>query len=252
MPLRIAFDLDGVLADMESELVHQAELLFGEQVTRQLQAQAEADRAPASAAPGASPETATERELGVPRAAESSMEVLPLSALQMTVRQQSRLWRHVEGIDGFWEKLEETEPGVVARLATLAAERRWEVLFLTKRPACAGATTQLQSQRWLSAKGFPLPSVYVVQESAGALPPRWASTSSSTTARRTAWTSWSIPRPARFWCGARMRPGCRPWPVASGSASSSRSTNAWISWPWLTRCHRSAPASSTGSCGCWG
>ena len=167
MPLRIAFDLDGVLADMESELVHQAELLFGEQVTRQLQAQAEADRAPASAAPGASPETAAERELGVPRAAESSMEVLPLSALQMTVRQQSRLWRQVEGIDGFWEKLEETEPGVVARLATLAAERRWEVLFLTKRPACAGATTQLQSQRWLSAKGFPLPSVYVVQESRG-------------------------------------------------------------------------------------
>ena len=30
MPLRIAFDLDGVLADMKSELVRQAELLFGE------------------------------------------------------------------------------------------------------------------------------------------------------------------------------------------------------------------------------
>src|SRR5205814_2107959 len=30
LPLRIAFDLDGVLADMEGELVRQAEILFGE------------------------------------------------------------------------------------------------------------------------------------------------------------------------------------------------------------------------------
>ncbi len=37
MPLRIAFDLDGVLADMESELVRQAEAIFGEAMTRRLQ-----------------------------------------------------------------------------------------------------------------------------------------------------------------------------------------------------------------------
>src|SRR5260221_10304965 len=36
MPLRIGFDLDGVLAAMESELVRQAEILFGEQMTRRL------------------------------------------------------------------------------------------------------------------------------------------------------------------------------------------------------------------------
>ena len=40
MSLRIAFDLDGVLADMDGELAHQAQLLFGERVTRRLQAQA--------------------------------------------------------------------------------------------------------------------------------------------------------------------------------------------------------------------
>ena len=34
MPLRIAFDLDGVLADMDSELVRRAERLFGEALTR--------------------------------------------------------------------------------------------------------------------------------------------------------------------------------------------------------------------------
>ena len=33
VPLRIAFDLDGVLADMESELVRQAEILFGDAMT---------------------------------------------------------------------------------------------------------------------------------------------------------------------------------------------------------------------------
>jgi hypothetical protein len=40
MPLRIAFDLDGVLADMEGELVRQAETLFGEAMTRRLQERA--------------------------------------------------------------------------------------------------------------------------------------------------------------------------------------------------------------------
>ena len=46
-------------------------------------------------------------------------------------------------------------------------DRRWEIIFLTKRPETAGATAQVQSQRWLESKGFPLPSVYVVQGSRG-------------------------------------------------------------------------------------
>ena len=40
MPLRIAFDLDGVFADMEGELLSQSKILFGEQVIIQLQQQA--------------------------------------------------------------------------------------------------------------------------------------------------------------------------------------------------------------------
>ena len=85
----------------------------------------------------------------------------------MTERQQRRLWRHVESIDGFWETLKEIEPGIVARLAALASERRWELIFLTKRPESAGATAQVQTQRWLQAHGFTLPSVFVVQGSRG-------------------------------------------------------------------------------------
>ena len=59
------------------------------------------------------------------------------------------------------------EPGAVAYLAAIAAERRWDVLFVTTRPASAGDTTQVQSQRWLETHGFPRPSVYVVKGSRG-------------------------------------------------------------------------------------
>ena len=72
-----------------------------------------------------------------------------------------------EAIEDFWESLNEIEPGVISRLAGIAAERRWEIIFLTKRPQSAGATAQVQSQRWLESKGFDLPSVYVVQGSRG-------------------------------------------------------------------------------------
>lgn len=152
MALRIGFDLDGVLADMEGELVRQAEVVFGESMTRKLR-----DRIPDA------PVDAKTEE-----AAEPVPDNAPtLVTLNMTARQQRKLWRHVESIDNFWETLEELEPGVVARLAALARDRRWEIIFLTKRPESAGATSQVQSQRWLEAKGFPLPSVYVVQGSRG-------------------------------------------------------------------------------------
>jgi hypothetical protein len=149
--LRLGFDLDGVLADMEAELVRQSERLFGEPMTRLLQERAKGQEPP------------TDHELP-----EGVAEIVPrLVKLQMTSRQERRLWRHVEEIDGFWESLEELEPGVIARLAGLALERRWEVIFLTKRPETAGATAQVQTQRWLEARGFTLPSVFVVQGSRG-------------------------------------------------------------------------------------
>lgn len=124
MSLRIAFDLDGVLADMDRELRRVSGTLFGR----------------------ADGETRT-----------------------LTARQVERLWRHVETVDNFWETLDEVEPGVIARLFATAEARRWEVLFLTKRPASAGATSQMQTQRWLAARGYPLPSVFVVQGSRGSI-----------------------------------------------------------------------------------
>jgi len=161
--LRIAFDLDGMLADMEAELVRQAERLFGEAMTRRLAERAVEVSATATATAADTPET-TERQ----DAAEASPDnVPPLLKLNMTTRQQRKLWNHIESIENFWQTLVELEPGVIARLATIASERRWEVIFLTKRPETAGLTAQVQSQRWLESKGFRLPSVFVVQGSRG-------------------------------------------------------------------------------------
>jgi hypothetical protein len=163
LPLRIAFDLDGVFADMEAELVRQAETLFGEAMTRRLEERAVETRAAGHSA-DTPPEGTEERQA----AAETSSEnVPPLLKLNMTSRQQRKLWSHVESIEDFWQTLSELEPGVLSRLAAIASDRRWEVIFLTKRPETIGSTAQVQSQRWLESKGFTLPSVYVVQGSRG-------------------------------------------------------------------------------------
>ena len=156
MPLRIAFDLDGVFADMDGELVRQAEILFGETMTRRLKERAAAPKDEADSGP-----------LISPAATKAPDDTPPMLKLNMTSRQQRKLWQHVETIENFWQSLQEIEPGVIARLAAVVAERRWEIIFLTKRPRSAGANSQVQTQRWLESKGFPLPSVYVVQGSRG-------------------------------------------------------------------------------------
>jgi hypothetical protein len=152
--LRIGFDLDGTLADMEGELIRQAEILFGQPMARPADARAATPEINPAFAGGAAAEPAADN-------------VPPLLKLKLTKRQQSRLWAHVESIDNFWQTLGECEDGIIERLGRLAGERRWEVIFLTKRPEGAGATAQLQTQLWLEARGFPLPSVYVVQGSRG-------------------------------------------------------------------------------------
>jgi hypothetical protein len=165
LSLRIAFDLDGVLADMEGELIHHAEALFGAGIASRVEE-------PADQTGTSGGDAAAEPPLNTPPPSEPAPDRTPdirppLVTLRITARQQRRLWRHVEGIENFWESLSEIEPGAVGRLASLASRRRWEVMFLTRRPNGAGATAQVQTQRWLEAKGFPLPSVYVVQHSRG-------------------------------------------------------------------------------------
>jgi hypothetical protein len=146
--LRIGCDLDGVLADMESELVRHAKMLFRGLGPRRSK----------------HPPTVPDAAAGVEP---PQKHVSSIAKMDISDRQLGRLWRHVESIDGFWETLKEVEPGSVSRLAALASDCRWELIFLTKRPESAGDTAQLQTQRWLQAQGFAMPSVFVVQGSRG-------------------------------------------------------------------------------------
>jgi len=149
MTLRIAFDLDGVLADMGAALKREERRLFGSPL-------------PDGTAKDGSDESSAAR------AGETDDQVVAeLKKHGLTGRQQRQLWQFVAGIEDFWETLVEIEPGAVSALAQVAASRRWELMFLTKRPATAGATAQLQTQRWLKRHGLPFPSVFVVDRSRG-------------------------------------------------------------------------------------
>ena len=130
MALRIAFDMDGVFADMDSELVRQAETLFGQAVATQ----------PVETA---NPALAGNTPPGQPAEPRAPDHEISLARLQMTTRQQRQLWSHIESIENFWETLKEIEAGSVRRLASLATTNGWEIIFLTKRPRSGGATAQL-------------------------------------------------------------------------------------------------------------
>jgi hypothetical protein len=149
MPLRIAFDLDGTIADMSASLRKEAGALF---------------RAVAKVATAPNESPAPPEGAEADGAAERPPEA---DDLRLSARQQMQLWDHVKKIENFWTTLAEVEPGIVKRIATTAIERRWEVIFFTTRPSTAGDTTQLQSQRWLAKYGFRHPSVFVVQPSRG-------------------------------------------------------------------------------------
>jgi len=123
--LRVGFDIDGVLADLDSALSRQAVALYGD--------------------PGGDSED------------------------RLTPSRRRRLWTRVQSTDNFWETLEETARGGVSRLAALVSERRWQIVFLTTRPETAGDSAQVQTHRWLAARGFPCPSVLVVRRSRGAI-----------------------------------------------------------------------------------
>jgi hypothetical protein len=155
--MRIACDLDGVLADLHEPFVRTATRLFPELDPGRLAA------AEISAAlpDDESPEEPTELVEG------SAAAPVELPSLALTRRQADAVWKEIANTENFWEQLQEIEPGAIARLATLADERRWEVLFITSRPKSGGRTVQRQTQRWLSAQGFDRPAAYVVHGNRG-------------------------------------------------------------------------------------
>ncbi|HUU33971.1 MAG TPA: hypothetical protein VMW48_07890 [Vicinamibacterales bacterium] len=140
MGLRVAIDLDGTVADLSRAMHGVATRYFGAPRT-------------APSPPAAAPPTPSDRPA--------------LQDLALRPSEIDALWTEVLRTKNFWTTLDETESGIVARIAALAADRRWDVLFITTRPTATGETTQVQSQKWLHAHGFPHPSVYVVKGSRG-------------------------------------------------------------------------------------
>src|SRR5689334_1370340 len=174
MPLRVGFDLDGTVADMYSALRREAITLFGEEVIRKAETTSTKPQEAVRLRPGVAKSAPVKTE-GVEQSNEKpkanpeddSTTSLSMQELHLTARQQAQLWDHVKNCENFWTTLPELEPGIISRIAKNVVDRRWEVIFLTTRPATAGDLVQIQSQHWLLAHGFQYPSVYVVQRSRG-------------------------------------------------------------------------------------
>ena len=83
-------------------------------------------------------------------------------------RRRDVVWQAIQSTPDFWMTLKPLDPGAVRRIHAMAMQHRWEVFFITQRPYTDGDVVQRQTQRWLVAQGYDLPSVLVIQGSRGA------------------------------------------------------------------------------------
>jgi hypothetical protein len=148
--MRLAFDLDGTVADMQSALAREARRLFP------------------GIDPHSLPTSAASEGDGTNTADQDTQDDSRLSSIgHLSSRQQRELWNAVCDQENWWETLAEIEPGSLARLYRLVKDRKWELMFVTSRPETRGDTAQAQSYRWLAAQGYETPSIFVVHGSRG-------------------------------------------------------------------------------------
>lgn len=87
----------------------------------------------------------------------------------LTSRDIRRVWDHVRRTPNWWIRLAPYEPAQITRLYELTRRLKWEVVFVTRRPATAGDPVQFQTQWWLEQQGFFYPAVMTVPGSRGEL-----------------------------------------------------------------------------------
>ena len=158
MPLRIGFDMDGVLADFASAF-REYEVRVSGPATAASGGRVELERRESTS----DPEKEEERQSG------SRPDARADAAARLdTRRREDAVWEAIESTPNFWTTLRPLDEGAVRRIHELMLRHRWEVFFITQRPFTAGETVQRQTQRWLVAQGFDLPSVLVLHGSRGA------------------------------------------------------------------------------------
>lgn len=159
MPLRIGFDMDGVLADFSSAF-HEVEVrLFGRGRPIRPELPEEAEEKQSRLRQGSG---------GQAPLRQGSGGQVPGGGGDDTRRRSEAIWNAIRSTPGFWTTLKPLDPTAVRRIRDEMIRHRWEVFFITQRPETVGETVQRQTQRWLLAQGFDVPSVLVIGGSRGA------------------------------------------------------------------------------------
>lgn len=119
--LRIAFDLDGVLADLEEPYTAARLALFGSSSVP-----------PSTGSAESAEEAESVEEAGTDEDSRSKTSAPRVRGL--TRGQQSGVWKRIARVPDFWTTLRPLEPRVVHGIQSLATRYRWHVFFVTQRP----------------------------------------------------------------------------------------------------------------------